>query len=187
MTSLGRLSLREYRNFKRHFSAGTSGAQPLKTPLGHPSSTCWRSRLPCGVHAHAKRRTAAPAQHTGARHRAVQRDFGWGWTGTAERCMVGLSGVTWAEDLGKDGSECRGEGFQTGFQTSRGVMHARNPSSLHAPRLRDHAQLRGLGDPVERFLATAGGRNGGWDGGELEMPQDAGDRRLVGGSGNDPE
>jgi len=40
------LAFRErYRNFKRHCSAGTSEAQPLQTPLEHPSLSRRRSRL----------------------------------------------------------------------------------------------------------------------------------------------
>jgi hypothetical protein len=45
----------------------------------------------------------------------------------------------------------------------------------------------GLGNPIERFLARTGRYNGRWDGGKLEMTQDARDDRLLGNGGNNAE
>ena len=48
----------EDRKFKRHFSAGPSGAQPLKTPLGHPDA-------PRGCYPWLAAIAAAPARSGG--------------------------------------------------------------------------------------------------------------------------
>jgi hypothetical protein len=44
----------------------------------------------------------------------------------------------------------------------------------------------GLSGPVERFLASAGGSNGGWDGRKLQMTRDVCDHRFLGDRSNDP-
>src|SRR5262249_48232119 len=43
----------------------------------------------------------------------------------------------------------------------------------------------GLGDPIKRFLARTGGCNRGWDGGKLEMTQDARDVLTPGSGASD--
>ena len=45
----------------------------------------------------------------------------------------------------------------------------------------------GLGNPIERCLATTGRGNRRWDGGQLAMTQDARDDRLLGHGGNNAE
>jgi hypothetical protein len=45
----------------------------------------------------------------------------------------------------------------------------------------------GLSDPVERFLASTGMSNGGWDGRKLQVTQDACAHRFLGDGSNDPE
>src|SRR5262249_58407548 len=61
---------------------------------------------------------------------------------------------------------------------------------MGVPRLRTHGVVGTtprVVDLVEgRYLLAPTGRgNGRWDGGELEMPQDTRDHRLLGGDGND--
>ena len=45
----------------------------------------------------------------------------------------------------------------------------------------------GLGNPVNRCLASTGWGNGRWDGRELEMAEDTRDHRLLGDDGNEPQ
>jgi hypothetical protein len=52
-----------------------------------------------------------------------------------------------------------------------------------APRLRAHAGVSFV--EREYLLAEAGRGDGRWNGGQLEMAQDAGDDRLLGNGGND--
>jgi hypothetical protein len=74
--------------------------------------------------------------------------------------------------------------LQTGFQ--RLFRHVTPLHCAHvAPEtMRDVA---GLGDPVKRCLAHTGSGNGRWDGGGLQMTQDARIDCLLGDGGHDPE
>jgi len=45
----------------------------------------------------------------------------------------------------------------------------------------------GLGNPIERCLATTGRSNRRWDGGKLAMTQDARDDQLLGNGGTNAE
>jgi hypothetical protein len=51
----------EYRQFKRHYSAGPFGAQPPKTPLGHPRVARHRPLLARGDGGSPQRAAAAAA------------------------------------------------------------------------------------------------------------------------------
>src|SRR5207244_7631546 len=66
---------------------------------------------------------------------------------------------------------------QQGVTSRRGAHVAYEPT-------RD---VVGLGNPIERCLATTGRGNRRWDGGKLAMTQDARDDRLLGNGGNNAE
>src|SRR6266705_4833589 len=66
---------------------------------------------------------------------------------------------------------------QKGVTPRRGAHGASEPT-------RD---VVGLGNPIDRCLATTGRGNRRWDGGKLAMTQDARDDRLLGHGGNNAE
>jgi hypothetical protein len=67
------------------------------------------------------------------------------------------------------------------------VLSSQNILPLRARRPESTGDAVGLSHPVERFLASTGGSNGGWDGRKLQMTQDACDHRFLGDGSNDPE
>jgi len=73
--------------------------------------------------------------------------------------------------------------FKRDYEGSAGLRHP----ALHTRHSEATRDVVSLNDPVERFLAQMGRCNGRWDGGWLEMTQDAPDHRLLGDCGNDPE
>ena len=92
--------------------------------------------------------------------------------------------MPWGEGLGTGGLESGwGEDFKGDFKRSKGEVPFRCAHVTHETT-RD---VVGLGNPIERFLATTGRCNRRWDGRQLEMTQDARDHRLLGDGGNDPE
>jgi hypothetical protein len=80
------------------------------------------------------------------------------------------SGVPWGEGLGKGGWKERSE-----------VCDTRRCAHVADEPTRDGV---GLGNPIERCLASRGRGNRRWDGGQLAMTQDARDDRLLGHGGN---
>ena len=92
----------------------------------------------------------------------------------------GVAEVWRGEDLGTAGFRKAGGGrFQTGFHSCNGANYA--AAARTSPMGHTGVSLvKG-----EYLLATTGWSNGRWDGGQLEVAQDARDERLLGDGGND--
>ena len=76
-----------------------------------------------------------------------------------------------------------GERFQTGFQTLRGVRH---PSTARTSPLRP-SRHRGLGDPIERFLAHTGRANRRRVVRELQMAENLAEHLGLGDGSNNSQ
>ncbi len=141
----------------KHFLRRLAGPAPLAQPRRRP-------RLPGRWRAAPR---AAPArrrglQPGGARWRTV-------WTGTAA-----------------GGDDFKGDSTRI----SKGILHAqRGERHLRCAHIASETtrDVVGLGNPIERCLASTGRGKRRWDGGELAMTQDARDDRLLGNSSNNTE
>ena len=143
------------------FLPGTSGARPPE----HRSATRLRPRLPWVVHARAPRGARRCAAGTGR--------AGWG--------RGGPLGVPRGESLGKGGC-----GKAGGTDFKRNCQRPEVSCTQETHRRYTHVapettrDVRDMRRPTKRFLASTGGGNGRWDGGQLVMTQEARDHRLLG-------
>ena len=98
------------------------------------------------------------------------------------RCEAADAGVSRCEGLGTARREkLGGNDFKRDFKAATGRM----TPLRRAPRLWSHA---GAGFVEGKYLLAKAGRgNGRWDGGQLEMAQDAGNHRLLGDGGQDAQ
>ena len=145
-----------------------------------PSAIRPRSRLAHGS-CRAPRAPRLPCQS------APELGAAWLWRVLSMRLMMrwgSVSGVPWGDGLRKGDLGRLGGSL---FQRLRRLCRPETPRTAHTSPSEATRDVVGLGDPVERFLAQTGRCNRRWDGGQLEMTQDARDHRLLGDCGHDPE
>jgi hypothetical protein len=144
----------------KHFLRRLAGPAPLApaSPAAGPASP----RALAGRPARRPRPPARPA----ARRRAVAHGL------DRHRCWGG-------DDFKGDST-----------RISKGILHAqRGERHLRCAHIASETtrDVVGLGNPIERCLASTGRGKRRWDGGQLAMTQDARDDRLLGNSSNNTE